>query len=204
MLPLKNTWRTFVPALAFLGSIGPAAAGAVHSVVELFTSQGCSSCPPADKVLSDLASDPAILALSLPVDYWDYIGWRDTLASPVFTARQRAYASAGGHDQVYTPQAIVNGLQDVVGSNRAAIEQAAQASRESSGALSVPLSVSVDGSAIKVSVGDAPVGVGRDAGVYLLALQRSQSVRVQRGENAGTTLNYSNVVRTIILCLIHI
>src|ERR1700732_4753488 len=84
------------------------------SVVELFTSQGCSSCPPADRILGQLARDPKVLAISFPVDYWDYIGWKDTLATPSYTARQKAYASTSGKRQVYTPQVIVNGLTDAV------------------------------------------------------------------------------------------
>ena len=198
MLALKNLRLALLPVLALMASIRPVAAGVVRSVVELFTSQGCSSCPPADKVLGGLAQDPAILAVSLPVDYWDYIGWRDTLASPIFTARQKAYAAAGGQNQVYTPQAIVNGLQDAVGSDKIAIDQAMSRTRTGAGVMAVPLEVSVDGGTIKVSVGDAPAGAPQEAGVYLLALERSQSVKVQRGENAGTTLTYANVVRAII------
>jgi len=186
------------PLLALLAPSGPAAAGVVRSVVELFTSQGCSSCPPADKVLSELAHDPSVLAVSLPIDYWDYIGWRDTLASPVFTARQKAYAAAGGDNRVYTPQAVVNGLKDAVGSDRAAIDKAAETTRATAGVMAAPLEVAVEGAAIKVSVGDGLPGSPQEAGVYLLALQRSQSVTVRRGENAGATLTYSNVVRAII------
>ena len=96
----------------------------VRNVLELFTSQGCSSCPPADRILSQFARDPDVLALSFPVDYWDYIGWKDTLAAPNYTARQKAYASASGKGQIYTPQVIVNGLTDAVGSDLGAIEQA--------------------------------------------------------------------------------
>src|SRR5438105_9770472 len=80
-----------------------------RAVVELFTSQGCSSCPPADRLLGELARDPAIVALSLPIDYWDYLGWKDTLAKPDHTARQRGYARVRGDREVYTPQAVING-----------------------------------------------------------------------------------------------
>ena len=185
-------------ALALLAAIRPAVAGRVHAVIELFTSQGCSSCPPADKILGELANDPDILALSLPIDYWDYIGWRDTLASPLFTARQKAYAAVSGLNQVYTPQAIVNGLKDAVGGDRAAIERAAAKSLEIDGVMKLPLEVSAKGPAIMVSVGAAPTGAPSEAGVYLLALTRSQTVAVERGENAGATLTYANVVRAII------
>jgi hypothetical protein len=198
MFTLRNPRAVELVIMALLAAIRPAAAGPVRAVVELFTSQGCSSCPPADKVLGDLAKDPTILAVSLPIDYWDYIGWRDTLASPLFTARQKAYAATTGKDQVYTPQAIINGVQDAVGSDRTAIDLAAEKTRGSAGVMSLPMEVSVDNGTITVSLGDAPAGAPEEAGVYLLALQRSQSVNIQRGENAGATLTYSNVVRAII------
>src|SRR5438874_1034367 len=85
-----------------------------RAVVELFTSQGCSSCPPADRLLGELAHDPAIVALSLPIDYWDYLGWKDTLANPRHAARQRGYARVRGDREVYTPQAVINGVAHAV------------------------------------------------------------------------------------------
>ena len=175
----------------------PVGAADVRNVVELFTSQGCSSCPPADRILSRLARDPATLAMSFPVDYWDYIGWKDTLAAPSYTARQKAYASASGKDQVYTPQAIVNGLADAVGSDLEAIEQAERETGKRGGVLSVPLSVAERDGKIDISVGAAGAGSPQSAGVYLLAFASSRTVAVQRGENAGSTLTYSNVVRAI-------
>jgi hypothetical protein len=177
-----------------------AGAAGVRNVVELFTSQGCSSCPPADRILSKLASDPGTLALSFPVDYWDYIGWKDTLAAPSYTARQKAYASARGKDQVYTPQAIVNGLADAVGSDLEAIEEAEADTAKRSGVLSVPLSVAEHDGKIDVSIGAAGAAGAaspQSAGVYLLALASSRTVVIQRGENAGSTLTYSNVVRAM-------
>src|SRR6476659_8006085 len=90
-----------------------------RAVVELFTSQGCSSCPPADKVLGELAKDPSVIALSMPIDYWDYLGWKYTLADSRFSARQKAYSHMRGDRDVYTPQAIVNGAAHVIGSDRA-------------------------------------------------------------------------------------
>ena len=92
------------------------------AVVELFTSQGCSSCPPADAALRDLARRTDLIALTMPVDYWDYLGWRDTLAQPAFTARQRAYAATRGDRQVFTPQVVVNGKGACLGSDAAALE----------------------------------------------------------------------------------
>ena len=101
----------------------PAFAGP-RAVIELFTSQGCSSCPPADKLLGQLAGDPSVIALSLPVDYWDYLGWKDTLALHGHTVRQKAYAQARGDGAVYTPQVVVNGVVHALGSDKAAIEKA--------------------------------------------------------------------------------
>ena len=91
-------------------------------MIELFTSQGCSSCPPADRIFAKLAREPDIITLSLPVDYWDRLGWKDTLAKHIFTERQVAYSKVRGDGEVYTPQAVVNGTVHVVGSQRAAID----------------------------------------------------------------------------------
>src|SRR5690349_24983827 len=93
-----------------------------RGVVELFTSQGCSSCPPADALLAELANDPSLVAISVPIDIWDYLGWKDTLAIPRNTVRQRAYAQARGDGQVYTPQAVVDGSVHVLGSDKLAVE----------------------------------------------------------------------------------
>ena len=158
---------------------------------------GCSSCPPADRILGRLARDPNTLALSFPVDYWDYIGWKDTLAAPIYTARQKAYASASGKGQVYTPQVIVNGLTDAVGSDLEAIEQAERDTVKRGGVLSVPLTVVERGGKIDISVGATDSASPRAGGVYLLALASSRTVTVQRGENAGSTLTYFNVVRAM-------
>ncbi len=184
-----------------IGAVGllasPASAAGVHNVVELFTSQGCSSCPPADRILGQLARDPGTLALSFPVDYWDYIGWKDTLAAPSYTARQEAYAAASGKGQVYTPEVIVDGLNDAVGSDLQAIEKAEREAATRSGVLSVPLSVVEHDGKIDIAVGAASAASPHSAGVYLLALASSRTVTVQRGENAGSTLTYSNVVRAM-------
>src|ERR1043166_7464075 len=94
---------------AVVASTAAAFAADTRAVVELFTSQGCSSCPPADELIGQLAKDPSLVAMSLPIDYWDYLGWKDTLAKPAHTARQRAYAQVRGDRAVYTPQAVING-----------------------------------------------------------------------------------------------
>ena len=112
------------------------AGAAPRALLELFTSQGCSSCPPADKMLGEFAKDPSLIALSLPIDIWDYLGWKDTLALPGHTARQRAYAEVRGDRQVYTPQLVINGSMHVVGSDSA---------RRSSRLASSPRSLSAGG-----------------------------------------------------------
>ena len=100
------------------------AQGAAGTVVELYTSQGCSSCPPADEYLGELAKEPGVIALALHVDYWDYIGWTDQFGSPKYTARQKAYARAGGSNTIYTPQMIVAGVDRIEGSNPEMVEGA--------------------------------------------------------------------------------
>src|SRR5262249_38718848 len=116
-----------------------ARAGEPRAVVELFTSQGCSSCPPADKLLAELSADPSLVALSVRMDYWDYLGWKDTLASSAHSARQRAYAHQRGDRQVYTPQAVVNGAAHALGSDRAAIERAITQTNQKPGVMSLPV-----------------------------------------------------------------
>ena len=116
-------------ACAIVAIIRPAHADP-RAVVELFTSQGCSSCPPADKILGELAKDPSMIAMSMPIDYWDYLGWKDTLADSRFCARQKAYSQVRGDREVYTPQAVVNGSVHVIGSDRAGIENAISATRK--------------------------------------------------------------------------
>ena len=177
----------FLLALA-LSTFNPAWASP-QAVVELFTSQGCSSCPPADAYLSELARRPEIVALTLPVDYWDYLGWKDTLAHSAFTARQRAYAGARGDRQVYTPQAVVNGSELCVGSNRAKMEHLIAVRGE----LPVAVAALEIGGQVAIDVGPgAPV---EDAAVWLLPVARVRTVPIGRGENRGLTATYANVVR---------
>lgn len=185
--------------LAALGA-SPVAAGDATplAVVELFTSQGCSSCPAADKVLGELAGRPGIVALSLPVDYWDYLGWRDTLAEHAFTERQRAYAAARGDGQVYTPQVVVNGMVHAVGSRMAEIEAAVETSRQKLGAAVTSLVVKYEGEAIVVEVGAAPAGSAANDGRILMAVtERQVPVEITKGENRGKTIVYHNVVRKL-------
>ena len=164
-----------------------------RAVVELFTSQGCSSCPPADKLLGELARDSSIVAISLPIDYWDYLGWKDTLALPGHANRQRAYARARSDREVYTPQVVVNGAIHALGSDKAAIERAIAQSGGNAG-LTLPISMSVADGTLTVNV---PTGKNQQGNgeVWLCPLTKSIPVAVGRGENNGRTITYYNVVR---------
>jgi hypothetical protein len=182
--------------IAYLAALGVCASVMMASsanaqargVIELFTSQGCSSCPPADKLLGELIRDPSLVAFSLPVDYWDSLGWKDTLADPRNSERQRAYAGVRGDRGVYTPQMVVNGTAHVVGSDKAAIQGALAAARAS---LSVPVTAAVNGGDLNVTVPD-----GKGAGeVWVYALAKEIPVAVGRGENRGRTVVYHNVAR---------
>ena len=166
-----------------------------RAVVELFTSQGCSSCPPADKVLGDLANDPTVIALSLPVDYWDYLGWKDTLADSRFTARQKAYSQMRGDRNVYTPQAVVNGSLHVLGSDRNGIETAAVVTKKNDGVMSVPVTVKKSGKQIDISVA---AGSGKVGEIWICAVSKQVPITIARGENRGHQVTYHNVVRGVL------
>ena len=159
-------------------------------MIELFTSQGCSSCPPADKLLGEYAARDDVLALSFNVDYWDYLGWKDTLASPDNTERQRDYARARGDGQVYTPQVVVDGRVHVVGSNQSAIA----AELNKAGPLRVPISLSATGDTVTATVGKAAAADAPHATLWLVMYDRSVTVPIGRGENTGHTITYNNVV----------
>lgn len=173
-------------------SVGGAEA-ASRTVIELFTSQGCSACPPADRLFEQLAHDPHLIVLSLPVDYWDRLGWKDTFARHAFTERQRAYAFMRGDGQVYTPQAVVNGSEHANGSSMLAIG----ASAETTTSPRLPVHAEQQGEDIEVSV-DASRPGSPSATVVLLPYLASREVAVGRGENSGTKITYTNIVRQII------
>lgn len=160
-------------------------------VIELFTSEGCSSCPPADALLAELAAQPDVLALSFHVDYWDRLGWKDPFSSAAATRRQQRYVQALGLETVYTPQIIVDGHWQAVGSDRGAVDQAFAAARHMPGAVPVTLIV---------GEGRARVTLGADAvhsaaTVVLIGFDRLRVDAVERGENAGRTLSHVDVVR---------
>lgn len=171
----------------------PAAAGEFKAVVELFTSQGCSSSPKADHLAGTLSNGGDVLVLTLPVDYWDYLGWKDTFGQAAHSARQRAYALMRGDRKVFTPQVVVNGLRSVVGSDPAAISLAVDTTIGTEGILKVPIMVSEAEGQISVEVGDFDRSL--DSEVWLFAISSSKTVTIGAGENANHRVTYTNVVR---------
>ena len=156
-------------------------------VVELYTSQGCSSCPPADRLLRDLAMRPDVIAIALHVDYWDYIGWADSFADARFTRRQKAYARAAGHGMVYTPQFVVGGTDHVVGAKPGELEQSIAA--HAAEPHEVTLEARRDGDSLVVSA----TGEAGDYVIQLVRIHPSATVEILRGENAGHTLTYGQI-----------
>lgn len=195
---MRNLCNAFALAAALV--LAPAAMAAEKNapgrpltVVELFTSQGCSSCPPADAFLGELAKRDDILALSVHVDYWDYIGWKDPFASPENTKRQRDYAAKMRMRYVYTPQMVIQGADHATGSDRskvwAKIKKAAKTKR-------VPVAISLAGGKLRVRVPGA--NTTDKAAVWLAVYGHERETEIKRGENAGRTLRYHNVVSDMI------
>ncbi len=164
------------------------------TVVELFTSQGCNSCPPADALLGELAKRDDLIALSFNVDYWDYLGWQDTLADPAYTQRQRNYAQARNDRRVYTPQMVVGGMTHMVGSDRRAVLSAIDKIRGDKRAT-LNIEMTRDNKRILVRLPDGKTPV--DATIWLVRFDRTKEVAIRRGENGGRTIVYHNVVRDL-------
>jgi hypothetical protein len=195
---LISRWSSALGVCAIVAIIRPAHADP-RAVVELFTSQGCSSCPPADKVMGELAKDPSVIALSLPIDYWDYLGWKDTLADSRFTARQRAYSHMRGDRDVYTPQAVINGSVHVIGSDREGIEGAIIDTTKSDDVMSVPVSMTLSGEQLNVSVAASHAGSSPSHGeIWICAISKAVPISIARGENRGHEVTYHNVVRNLL------
>ncbi len=169
---------------------------APKAILELFTSQGCSSCPPADALMQSYANRGDVIALSFSVDYWDYLGWKDTLANPKNSARQRAYAKQRGDGRIYTPQMVVNGQTHTLGSSAQEIDQAIDASAAQFAKHRIPVVVRSEAGQLIIETGNAPDGAGiKDANIWLALIQREVSIPVKGGENHGRTITYYNVVR---------
>jgi hypothetical protein len=177
-----------------LGAVGLALQGAAMAqpatapiVVELFQSQGCSSCPPANANVNAIAGRPDILALSYGVTYWDDLGWKDTFAKPQFTARQWDYAHSLGHANVGTPQVVINGQRDLVGSDSRKLDAAISAAAAFDGPA-----IAVHAGKVEIGAGKAPAGA---ATVWLVRYDpRVRAVPIRRGENGGKTLPHKNIV----------
>ncbi len=198
MSPGKRLLAVTLAALALGVANGRAQAPARQpkALLELFTSQGCSSCPPADALVIELSKDPDLIALTLPVTYWDYLGWKDTLGKDSFAKQQKFYAKARGDGQVYTPQVVVNGTGHLVGSDKDEIEKTIQQLAPSGFPVRVALREADGNLEIKL----APAGAATEgaAGVWVLPTTHLASVPVTRGENQGKTLSYANVVRGMV------
>jgi hypothetical protein len=185
--------RLIFTAVLFLGLWqGPLRAqdeGNGPVVVELFTSQGCSSCPPADAILHELAQRDDIIALALHVDYWDYIGWVDIFGRPENTARQQAYARAAEATMIYTPQMVIGGVDMMIGSRPMRVMEAiADHSRR---AMLFDVKLSRNGDTLRIFASE---GVPGSYDVQLVRYKPHQTVAIRRGENAGQELDYANIV----------
>jgi hypothetical protein len=163
-------------------------------LVELFTSQGCSSCPAADKLAATLKASTGATVVSFNVDYWDYLGWRDTLAKPEYTQRQMDYAKSRGDNDVYTPQMVIDGERHAVGSNQAQVTNAISAAYKTQAKLAMTLKA--NDKELIVELGEGPAIP--EATLWLMAIAPTVSVKIERGENAGHEITYQNVVRKLV------
>lgn len=184
---------TLTALLAMTGT--PLGAKASPVIVEYFTSQGCSSCPPADVYAAELSKRSDVLPLAYHVDYWDYIGWKDTLGSPAFTARQRSYSDALNLRGVYTPQMVVDGRLEGVGSHRSEINAMIETRQKN--AEQVALSVDERDGHRTLRLAASRQSQGSPATVWLVSYTKSTNVTISRGENRGRTITYVNAVSGI-------
>ena len=160
-------------------------------VVELFTSQGCPSCPPADEILRDLVHMDGVIALALHVDYWDYIGWQDVFGQPTFTLRQQEYARAAGERTIYTPQFIVGGIDPVIGAD--GMEVMEHIAAHGAAPSDIVLRVTRDGDIVSIRATESPSQT-EPLVVQLVRYMPEETVAIESGENAGQTLTYVNIV----------
>jgi len=201
--PLRSNARALI-ALALSTVAAPVmaeppnVAGQENAVLELFTSQGCSSCPPADALLTDLGKEPGLITLSYSVDYWNYLGWRDTLSTPANSERQREYARMRGDGRVYTPQIVVDGINHVNGSDAKAIAEAMQAAATRLKDVRVTVNMHAEGDTLVIGIGAARDKSDKRAATVWLALAKEDAtVSITRGENRGRNLSYHHPVRDL-------
>ncbi|PSJ62075.1 DUF1223 domain-containing protein [Pseudaminobacter soli (ex Li et al. 2025)] len=197
---MKSRLGLRLAVLALALPIFAATAGAgtrPGGVIELFTSQGCSTCPPADKLFEEFATNSDLVALAYHVDYWDYLGWRDTLSNPDSTDRQYAYSRSFGTRSVYTPQAVINGRIHVNGAKRADIADAFDELNKAGQGLSVDVSVQQVGDSLMIETGGANGAAPRKAHVVLVFFAPPQRVDMKKGENEGRSITYWNSVTDV-------
>lgn len=188
---VRGLWLGFaVFALAQIAAPRIATA-AEPVVVELFTSEGCSSCPPADEYLAEIADDPQVIALSLHVDYWDYIGWKDRFATPQYSDRQRAYAEMASTRSIYTPQMVIAGKDLVIGTNRDKIDGLIRSRLEAVPTVTLRLERQGDTLTIRA---EAAAPLVQPLRVHLVRYIPMEKVSIERGENAGRVAVYRNIV----------
>jgi hypothetical protein len=187
---MKSVFFAAIFGLTFVASPASAEDKDPLAVVELFTSQGCNSCPPADAALVELLNEGSVLPLAFHVDYWNYLGWKDTLSSRENTERQHGYAHNMRRTMVYTPQVVINGRAEMTGSNLQGIRNAVTLLKAAGEGLSVPVRATIRNGEIDITIAE---GEGK-ADVVIAYFKAEEKVKITRGENAGKTLTYVNSV----------
>ncbi|MBB3164393.1 DUF1223 domain-containing protein [Rhizobium laguerreae] len=187
--------RFLIPLIAGVVLSGPLQAedGTPKGVVELFTSQGCSSCPPADAAFRKLVNQGDVIALAYHVDYWNYLGWADTLSSKENTERQYGYAKTMGRSNVYTPQAIVNGRDHLAGADLNGINSKIDTYSSEGNGLTVPISAAMRGDELEIKIG---AGQGK-ANVVMVYFDKEKTIDVEKGENSGKKISYLHSVTNV-------
>ena len=193
--PHRHLIACLLPLLLSAPLVHAQTAQKPKAVVELFTSQGCSSCPPADALMVELSQDPDVVALTLPVTYWDYLGWKDTLGQDAFSKRQKLYAKARGDNQIYTPQAVINGTSHMIGSEKSEIRK--RIADITTDPLDAAITLTEDGGTLRIALAPLPGAPETSGSVWVLPTSRAVTVPITRGENQGKTVSYANVVRAL-------
>ena len=187
----RPIFGTALGIVTLVALVHPATAESMRTrpkaVVELFTSQGCASCPPADALLTMLAEEDDVVALAYHVDYWDYVGWEDTFGDVAFSDRQRAYAESWGSSRIYTPQMVVNGTKGVIGSRRSEVHGALDGA-----SLPLPVDISRSGDMLKIAI--PPNTALENAVVWMVTYVDRADVTIASGDNAGKSMVYTQVV----------
>lgn len=198
--PTRRSLIKGLAATSLVGSVaGPvwAAKPARPVVVELFTSQGCNVCPPSEKVLADLAKRPNVIAIGLHVDYWDFLGWKDTLADPSHAKRQSAYNMALRRRSNFTPQMIIDGAVSVSGAREDKVNRIIRRRKERQNDP-VPVTLTLEGGTLRIDLGEAPDALsGQRCTVHVVPFRSRRKIVIERGENAGRELKYTNSVRDL-------